>query len=490
MGAAVHYEMKWKRPPVIEETDRDVIAESTERAGPFFLLPQYPEVAKRVVASWSWAPFCVHRNLIRLRQPDLRERVAAPTPVIAGEQGRSVPVSSAELLAERIPGARPHVVSDAGHFMFLEHPAEVASAIRAFVSGPPGKAFVAKEKSMAERRTGEVRPDSVWQSPHRNTLAVLTGCVVLVWAVMMSVFPALPHVAAELRLESSSLGALLAVSSLVMAVLNVPAGLLSDQYGRKPPIAVGLGVSAVGIFLAAVSSAGPALLIAGWLVFGVGRGLFLSPTSTVLADLFSLQRRGKPIGVLAGGIGVGSVLGYVLGGLLSAGGNWQLVLWVDGALLAVATVAAALLPESLKEKLPSTLPKAFARFGNRAVVVSGVVAGVAFAVGVALPLAGVSVVSVAIICAFVGLAEGLAISMTTAMVTGEVLKPDPRRVGSALGANRLIQGIGAILGPVFGGLLVRGVGIGARFWVLAGAGAVAVVLALALRGAPVRAVAA
>lgn len=410
---------------------------------------------------------------------------------------------------------------------------------------------------MAERRTGEVRPDSVWQSPHRNTLAVLTGCVVLVWAVMMSVFPALPHIAAELRLGSSSLGALLAVSSLVMTVLNVPAGVLADRYGRKPPITVGLGVSAVGIFLAALSSSGPALLIAGWLVFGVGRGLFLSPTFTVPADLFSFQQRGKAIGVLAGGIGAGSVLGYVLGGLLSAGGNWQLVLWVDGALLAVATVAAALLPESLKEKLPSTLPKAFAQtftwFANRTVVVSGLVAGVAFAVGVAatflvpfsltalnasawliafvfipyevvasvgttvagaisdkigrkpvligcialvvvalalLPLAGVSVVSVAIIYAFVGLAEGPAISMTTTMVTDEVLKLDPRRVGSALGANRLIQGIGPILGPVFGGLLVQGVGVDARFWVLAGAGVVAVVLALALRGAPVKAVAA
>ncbi|WP_370937679.1 MFS transporter [Amycolatopsis sp. cg13] len=410
---------------------------------------------------------------------------------------------------------------------------------------------------MAERRTGEVRPDSVWQSPHRTTLAVLTGCVVLVWAVMMSVFPALPHIAAELRLESSSLGALLAVSSLVMTVLNVPAGVLADRYGRKPPITVGLGVSAVGIFLAALSSSGPALLIAGWLVFGVGRGLFLSPTFTVPADLFSFQQRGKAIGVLAGGIGAGSVLGYVLGGLLSAGGNWQLVLWVDGALLAVATVAAALLPESLKEKLPSTLPKAFAQtftwFANRTVVVSGLVAGVAFAVGVAatflvpfsltalnasawliafvfipyevvasvgttvagaisdkigrkpvligcialvvvalalLPLAGVSVVSVAIIYAFVGLAEGPAISMTTTMVTDEVLKLDPRRVGSALGANRLIQGIGPILGPVFGGLLVQGVGVDARFWVLAGAGVVAVVLALALRGAPVKAVAA
>lgn len=141
MGAAAHYEMKWKRPPVTEETYRDVIAESNERAGPFFFLPQYPEVAKRVIASWSWVPFSVHRNLIQLRHPDLRERIAgitAPTLVIAGEWDRSTPVSSAELLAERIPDARLHVVSDAGHFMFLEHPAEVASAIRDFVSGPSG----------------------------------------------------------------------------------------------------------------------------------------------------------------------------------------------------------------------------------------------------------------------------------------------------------------------------------------------------------------
>jgi MFS family permease len=380
---------------------------------------------------------------------------------------------------------------------------------------------------------------------------------VLVWAVMMSVFPVLPHIAAELRLDSANLGVLLAVSSLVMTVLNVPAGVLADRYGRKPPITIGLGLSAAGIVIAALSTSGPALLIVGWLVFGVGRGLFLSPAFTVPADLFSFQQRGKAIGVLAGGIGAGSVIGYVLGGLLAAGGSWQLVLGVDGALLVIATVAAAMLPESLKEKLPSTLPKAFAQtfgwFTNRTVVLSGVVAGVAFAVGVAatflvpfsltalnasawliafvfipyeivasvgttvaggisdrigrkpvligclvlvvvalalLPLVGVSVASVAIIYAFVGLAEGPAISLTTTMVTDEVLKLDPRRVGSALGANRLVQGIGPILGPVFGGLLVHSLGIDARFWVLAAAGVVAVLLALALRGTPAKVVAA
>jgi pimeloyl-ACP methyl ester carboxylesterase len=139
MGSAAHYEMKWQRPPVTEETYRDVIAQSNERAGPFFFLPQYPEVAARVIASWSWVPFSVHKNLIQLQHPDLRERIAgitARTLVIAADQDKSTPVSSAELLVDRIPDARLHVVSDAGHFMFLEHPVEVATTIRDFLSHP------------------------------------------------------------------------------------------------------------------------------------------------------------------------------------------------------------------------------------------------------------------------------------------------------------------------------------------------------------------
>lgn len=78
--------------------------------------------------------------------------------------------------------------------------------------------------------------------------------------------------------------------------------------------------------------------------------------------------------------------------------------------------------------------------------------------------------------------------MTTTMVTDEVLALDPRRVGSALGANRLVQGVGPILGPLVGGLLVQQLGIDARFWVLAAAGVLAMQLALPLRGVPAKAV--
>lgn len=137
MGAAAHYEMKWKRPSVTEETYREVIKESNKRAAPFFFHPEHPDVAKRVIASWSWVPFQVHRNLIQLRHPDLRPRIGGirtPTLVVAGAQDKSTPIDSARQIIELIPDSRMYVVEDSGHFMFMEHPAEVAEAISDFLA--------------------------------------------------------------------------------------------------------------------------------------------------------------------------------------------------------------------------------------------------------------------------------------------------------------------------------------------------------------------
>jgi pimeloyl-ACP methyl ester carboxylesterase len=136
MGAAAHYEMRWKRPAVTAATYRDVIAESNGRAAPFFFHDRHPDVARRVIASWSWVPYEVHCNLIRLQHPDLRAMIAAidvPTLVVAGADDRSTPVERAEEIVSLVPSSTLHVVADSGHFMFMEHPAEVAGVIREFL---------------------------------------------------------------------------------------------------------------------------------------------------------------------------------------------------------------------------------------------------------------------------------------------------------------------------------------------------------------------
>lgn len=137
MGAAAHYEMRWKRPPVTEETYSEVIKESNTRAAPFFFLEHYPEVKERVIASWSSIVYKVHKNLINLVHPDLRtsvQKINIPTLVIAGAEDKSTPVESAKWLSENLPQGRLSVVPDTGHFMFMEKPEAVASEIESFLN--------------------------------------------------------------------------------------------------------------------------------------------------------------------------------------------------------------------------------------------------------------------------------------------------------------------------------------------------------------------
>ena len=48
--------------------------------------------------------------------------IPCPTLVVVGEQDQATPVSDARLMAERIPGARLEVISQAGHLPNLEQP--------------------------------------------------------------------------------------------------------------------------------------------------------------------------------------------------------------------------------------------------------------------------------------------------------------------------------------------------------------------------------
>jgi len=54
--------------------------------------------------------------------------LAAPTLVIAGGEDEATPVAAAELLAERIPGARLVVIPGAAHLANLDRPRELADA--------------------------------------------------------------------------------------------------------------------------------------------------------------------------------------------------------------------------------------------------------------------------------------------------------------------------------------------------------------------------
>jgi pimeloyl-ACP methyl ester carboxylesterase len=67
-------------------------------------------------------------------------RLPQPTLVVAGDDDPSVPLRNAELLADRIPDARLHVIGGAGHLFLLDEPEPAAAPIHAFLDEPDGSA--------------------------------------------------------------------------------------------------------------------------------------------------------------------------------------------------------------------------------------------------------------------------------------------------------------------------------------------------------------
>jgi pimeloyl-ACP methyl ester carboxylesterase len=80
------------------------------------------------LARFSWTPY--------LHDPKLERRlrrVSAPTLVVAPDDDRLIPVAHAHRYAELIPGATFASVTDCGHAMYFEKPAEFADLVTGFV---------------------------------------------------------------------------------------------------------------------------------------------------------------------------------------------------------------------------------------------------------------------------------------------------------------------------------------------------------------------
>ncbi|KAL7410402.1 major facilitator superfamily domain-containing protein [Mrakia frigida] len=81
-------------------------------------------------------------------------------------------------------------------------------------------------------------------------------------------------------------------------------------------------------------------LIACRAVQGLGGGAIMTMTQIVLSDIVTLQDRGKYSAVLGGTWGIASVVGPLVGGLLTDKASWRWTFWLN---LPIGAVAAALL---------------------------------------------------------------------------------------------------------------------------------------------------
>jgi MFS family permease len=119
---------------------------------------------------------------------------------------------------------------------------------------------------------------------------------------------------------------------LVVAILLLSFGRLSDMYGRVKMFQYGFLIFTVGSVLLyltpSTGDAGALEIIIFRMIQAVGGALFMANTGAILADAFSSKERGKALGINTVAGMSGNILGLILGGTLAVF-NWRYIFLVS-----------------------------------------------------------------------------------------------------------------------------------------------------------------
>ena len=142
-------------------------------------------------------------------------------------------------------------------------------------------------------------------------------------------------------------------------------GQLSDRLGRARVLQGALLAFAAGSALSALSH-GLAVLVAARVLQGASAGALLPVTFAIVGDLWSVETRSVPLGLVGALQELGSVLGPLYGALIAAALGWRGVFWINIPLAVGAVVV-----------LGRTKPGQGARRGRKVDVVGGAILAVA-----------------------------------------------------------------------------------------------------------------
>ncbi len=145
----------------------------------------------------------------------------------------------------------------------------------------------------------------------------------------------LPLYALSVGINEAAVGLLFGVQVGVRTLARPLWGALSDRYGRKWPIVIGLAVTALATALFTQTRSWLALLAisAG---FGLGLSIATAATSAFVADLAPREGRGAALGLMSTIMDVGQATGPVLLGAILVGATYQAGFAVIGGLVLVA----------------------------------------------------------------------------------------------------------------------------------------------------------
>jgi EmrB/QacA subfamily drug resistance transporter len=144
-----------------------------------------------------------------------------------------------------------------------------------------------------------------------------------------------PRIQSDLQIEASLFGWVTTAYLLSSTVMVPIYGKLSDIYGRKPILLIGIVIFLVGSVLCGLApSAGFIILARG--IQGLGSAALFTSALAIISDIFPPAERGKYAGLFGAVFGLSSVVGPLVGGFLTDNLSWHWVFFVNIPVGAVA----------------------------------------------------------------------------------------------------------------------------------------------------------
>ncbi|WP_053925951.1 MFS transporter [Streptomyces chattanoogensis] len=214
-------------------------------------------------------------------------------------------------------------------------------------------------------------------SPWPALAVVLVGAFMAVLDTFI-VLVAAPAIQADLHASAADIQLIMAGYQLTYAIALITGARLGDRYGRRRLFLTGMGLFTLASVGCAIAP-DPGSLIVARLAQGLTAAAMFPQVFAMIQVLVPAEKRPKAFGALGAVIGMATVVGQLLGGVLLStgfatlsadlfGSSWRSVFWVNVP-IGLATLALALLrvpesraPEARRLDLPGALVLTVALF--------------------------------------------------------------------------------------------------------------------------------
>lgn len=281
--------------------------------------------------------------------------------------------------------------------------------------------------------------------------AILVLVVLVIFMDMMIyglLIPVFPEFAPRLGVDESVIGFIFGIYAVMLLVFSIPMGILSDRVGRRPLIVAGMLLLALATIFFGLATTVTHLIIAR-AIQGVSAAATWSAGLALLADACDPARLGEKMGMSLSAVGLGTVLGPVVGGLLFEYLGYTATFIVPAVLVALVGLAAFALPARVMRE--ARCPEQSAMLPPGALLPIAVSALVVLAVsgtyGILDPY-----LPVYLHAAFSASPATIGLIFAVLAVASAIVQPIAGRIYDRRGGSRHIIG---------GGLLISGIAIAA-----------------------------